>query len=162
MSHPPRPTIKDVARAADVSPGVASNVLGGNRNPAIRVSPDTQQRVRDAAATLGYRPNALARSLQRRRTHTLLLAMYSLPNITQSAFHPEVRDGVLARSIARGYDLTVHAVRKEDAEKPGVLGDGRADGCLWVAPWLDDAATAALPSAGHPLVIVYARVQGKW
>jgi LacI family transcriptional regulator len=162
MSHPPRPTIKDVARAARVSPGVASSVLGGNRNPAIRVSPETQQRIRSAAVALGYRPNALARSLQRQRTQTLLLAMYSVPNITRSAFHGEVLDGVLSRSLALGYDVTIHAVRKEDAEKPGVLGDGRADGCLWVAPWLDDAAVAALPTAGRPGVILYARVQGDW
>lgn len=157
-----RPTIKDVARAAGVSPGVASSVLGGNRNASIRVSAETQTRIHEAASALGYRANALARSLQRRRTHTLLLAMYSIPNITKSAFHAEVLDGVLTRSIARGYDLTVHAVRKEDSEKPGVLGDGRADGCLWVAPWLDDAAIEGLPTAGHPLVIMYARVRGKW
>src|ERR671933_117167 len=102
-SGPPRPTIKDVARAAEVSPGVASNVLGGNRNAAIRVSPETQQRIRAAAAALGYRPNALARSLQRRRTQTLLLAMYSVPNVTKSCFHAEVLDGVLNRTLARGY-----------------------------------------------------------
>lgn len=158
MAPAPRPTLKDVARLAGVSTGVASNVLSGNRNAAIRTSAQTQARVREAAARLGYRPNALARSLQGRRTQTLLLAMYAVPNLTKSPFHAEVLDGVLTRALDRGYQVTIQAVRKEDAEKPGVFGDGRADGCLWVAPWLDDAAVSAAASASTPLVILYARV----
>jgi len=154
-----KPTLKDVARLAGVSPGVASNVLSGNRNAAIRTSEQTRARVREAAASLGYRPNALARSLQRRRTQTLLLAMYAVQNITKSPFHAEILDGALTRALERGYDLTIHSIRREDGEKPGVLGDGRADGCLWVAPWLDDAAISSLASAGAPIVILYARVR---
>lgn len=160
MAALPRPTLKDVARLAGVSAGVASNVLSGNRNPAIRASEETQSRVREAAVALGYRPNALARSLQRQHTQTLLLAMYFIPNITKSAFHSEVLDGALTRALERTYDLTVHPVRKEDREKPGVFGDGRADGALWVAPWLDDAAISSLTGADACLTILYARVQG--
>ena len=50
-------SIRDVARAADVSYQTVSRVLNGH--PSIR--PATKQRVLDAMAELRYRPNQAAR-----------------------------------------------------------------------------------------------------
>lgn len=52
-------TITDVARLAGVSPGTVSKALNGRG----KISPETIQRVRQAADRLGYQPNALARGL---------------------------------------------------------------------------------------------------
>jgi LacI family transcriptional regulator len=52
-------TIKDVARLAGVGVATASRALSGNGS----VSEDTARRVRDAAATLDYRPSSTARAL---------------------------------------------------------------------------------------------------
>ena len=49
----------DVARLANVSQSAVSRTF----TPGASVSDDTKQRVLDAAKALGYRPNALARSL---------------------------------------------------------------------------------------------------
>lgn len=58
-------TLADVARAAGVSVSTASVVFSG----AVPVTPDTKQRVRDAAQALGYRgPDPLAASLRRGRS----------------------------------------------------------------------------------------------
>ena len=57
-----RPTMHDVAAAAEVSQAVVSIVLSGSY--AGRASESTAQRVRDAASHLGYRTNLQARSLK--------------------------------------------------------------------------------------------------
>lgn len=63
-------TLSDVARAAGVSATTASYILNG-RGGQMRISAETEERVRAAATALAYRPNRSARSLRTRRTATL-------------------------------------------------------------------------------------------
>lgn len=70
------PTIHDVAEASGVSKSTVSNVVRGVGN----VQPETRERVLQAIATLGYRPNALARNLVKRRTSTMGLVVGDLAN----------------------------------------------------------------------------------
>lgn len=65
-----RVTLTDVAVRAGVSTTTASYILNG-RSEQMRISVETQQRVRDAAAHLGYRPNRSARSLRTASTTTI-------------------------------------------------------------------------------------------
>jgi DNA-binding LacI/PurR family transcriptional regulator len=65
LSRPP--VMADVARLAGVSHQTVSRVL--NEHPNVR--PLTRERVLDAIRELAYRPNAAARTLVTRRTHTL-------------------------------------------------------------------------------------------
>ncbi|MDX1415487.1 MAG: LacI family DNA-binding transcriptional regulator [Candidatus Promineifilaceae bacterium] len=60
-------TIKDVAKAAGVSPMTVSRVL--NNRP--DVAPKTRRRVQDIIAELGYAPSAIARSLSQGRSNTI-------------------------------------------------------------------------------------------
>jgi LacI family transcriptional regulator len=60
-------TISAVAALAGVSPGTASKALNGRGV----LRPETRQRVRAAAETLGFVANAAARSLQAGRTYTV-------------------------------------------------------------------------------------------
>ncbi|MFJ9043150.1 LacI family DNA-binding transcriptional regulator [Streptomyces sp. NPDC102347] len=71
-----RPTSRDVARAAGVSQAAVSLVLGDKWRG--RVSETTAERVREAARTLGYRPNLAARNLRLGRTRTVLLVVPAL------------------------------------------------------------------------------------
>jgi DNA-binding LacI/PurR family transcriptional regulator len=73
-----RPTSRDVARAAGVSQAAVSLVLGGKWQG--RVATATAERVRDAARSLGYRPNLAARNLRLGRTRTALLVVPALTN----------------------------------------------------------------------------------
>jgi LacI family transcriptional regulator len=61
-----KPGIADVAAAAGVSISTVSVAL--NDVAGARVSPQTRQRIRDAAERLGYEPNGLARGLRRQRS----------------------------------------------------------------------------------------------
>ncbi len=63
-----RVTLRDVAQLAGVSPATVSLVL--NERSEGRVSEELAARVRNAAATLKYRPNLLARSLRTQETRT--------------------------------------------------------------------------------------------
>jgi len=69
MKNRARPLLKDVASRAEVSLTTVSMVLNGKAGP--NIPPDTQARVFAAAAELGYRPNAMARSLRRQRSDTI-------------------------------------------------------------------------------------------
>ena len=54
------PVLADVAKAANVSVPTVSRVLTGTKY----VAPELKQRVHEAIASLGYRPNGAARSLR--------------------------------------------------------------------------------------------------
>jgi LacI family transcriptional regulator len=93
----PAVTLKDVARLAGVHPATASRAL--NPDTRLLVSEATARRVTDAAATLGYRPNAVARSLRTRRSHTIGVL---IPDLNNPLFPPMVR-GLEDRLAADGY-----------------------------------------------------------
>ncbi len=63
-------TLSDVAARAGVSATTASYILNG-RSAQMRISPDTERRVRAAVAELGYRPNISARNLRTATTQTI-------------------------------------------------------------------------------------------
>lgn len=54
-------TMRDVAKAAGVSVATVSHVV--NDKPGARIGDDARRRVREAVVALGYRPNALAKTL---------------------------------------------------------------------------------------------------
>ncbi len=56
-------TIKQIAQAAGISPSTVSIVLGG-KAAERKISPETQRRILDTAAAMGYQPNIAARSLR--------------------------------------------------------------------------------------------------
>ncbi len=70
MSRRRRVTLTDVAVRAGVSATTASYILNG-RSAQMRISTPTDERVRNAAAELGYRPNRSARSLRTATTTTI-------------------------------------------------------------------------------------------
>jgi LacI family transcriptional regulator len=76
-----RTTIKDVAAATELSPAAVSYALRG-----LQTSPETQERVRQAADELGYTGNAVARALSRGRTGLVGVMAASLQDLGEQRF----------------------------------------------------------------------------
>src|SRR5260370_5155705 len=89
------PTIIDVANLAGVSKSAVSRVIRGESS----VSPSSRTAVIAAAEELGYRANAVARSLVQRRTYNVGVMVSDLHNL----FFAEVLDGLYAAAAERGY-----------------------------------------------------------
>ncbi|WP_069173383.1 LacI family DNA-binding transcriptional regulator [Streptomyces griseus] len=145
---PPRPTSRDVARAADVSQATVSLVLGGKWRG--RVSEATADRVRGTARDLGYRPNLAARSLRLGRTRTALLVVPALTN----EFFARVHTG--AAAVAAEHDFGVVLYPSPDgtgpARDPFASARAALDGVI--ASSMAAGALGALRGAGLPLVML--------
>lgn len=100
------PTSGDVARRAGVSRATVSYVLNGV--PRSRISPETANRVREAAGALGYIPHAMARSLRAGRSSLVLMPrMTSPPGPLLDSF----QEALEIRLAELGYTVIVHGDR---------------------------------------------------
>jgi DNA-binding LacI/PurR family transcriptional regulator len=70
-------TINDVASQAGVSKSTVSCYLNGRFES---MSPETRERIAAVIADLDFRPNALARSLKQKRTHTIAVIVANILN----------------------------------------------------------------------------------
>jgi DNA-binding LacI/PurR family transcriptional regulator len=112
---PPRVTIRDVAAHAGLSRATVSLVL--NNVAGARIPPQTQERVRAAAAALGFRPNALARALSTSHSRTIgcLSDDITAPQVAPvlAALQKEAWQRqdmlLLAPPIERESDIALHA-----------------------------------------------------
>lgn len=126
-----RPTSRDVARLAGVSHTAVSFVFNGRAEG--NLSPATQERIRQAAAQLGYRPDPVARGLRRRRTAVIGLVT---DEIASSPFAGRLLRGAMETAWDRDHlVLTVDSGGdpvKEDAAVAELL-DRRVDGIIYAA-----------------------------
>lgn len=126
-----RPTSRDVARLAGVSHTAVSFVFNGRAEG--NLSPATQERIRQAAARLGYRPDPVARGLRRRRTAVIGLVT---DEIASSPFAGRLLRGAMETAWDSDHlVLTVDSggdPAKEDAAVAELL-DRRVDGIIYAA-----------------------------
>lgn len=90
-------TIKDVAEKAGVSVATVSRVLNETNN----VRQSTRERVMAVIEQLGYKPNAIARSLSNRKSNIIALVV---PTIT-NPFFPELARAVEDIAESKGYQV---------------------------------------------------------
>lgn len=142
-------SIKDVAAEAGVSVATVSRVL--NDHPSV--SEDARTRVLAAVEALGYRPNAVARSLRTDQTRTLGLVISDVLN----PYFTELARSVEEEARALGYSVIIgNADERPDLQDHHVrtLLDRRIDGLL-VSP-TDGGSPLILDAAraGTPMVFV--------
>ena len=126
-----RITIEDVARNAGVSKVTVSYVLNGQSSK-MGISPLTAERIRTVASSLGYRANAIAKSLSTRRTDTLAVLFQSGAYFSYwSGFTSEVMRGVSEACYQEGFDVMLHTKPAANpVDEAAALDDGRVDGAL--------------------------------
>ncbi|MGO1545356.1 MAG: LacI family DNA-binding transcriptional regulator [Gulosibacter sp.] len=131
-------TLQDVADLAGVSRSAASFALT-NRG---RVAEATRERVRQAAAELGYRPNRAARNLRTQRSGIIGLCLP--PNASKRGYYMDVTFGAVDAARESGTLVAVMAgehAANSMAEVDGlVVFDPQQDD-----PMLRDAGEAKIP-----------------
>jgi LacI family transcriptional regulator len=147
--------LRDVASKAGVSFQTAGKVLNGKGS----VSAQTRDRIFDAAKTLEYVPNALARSLVTRSTCTIGIVASNLSDTGLARFVV----GAEREARRRGHGVLIGSIDRDgtDAERYlNMLLERRVDGILTAAPQMEaDARIGALLRGMVPAVSIH-RVLG--
>lgn len=142
-------TLQDVARLAGVSRSTAARALGGYGS----VSHELHAMVSAAAETLGYRGNALARSVSSGRSHTIGVVISDIEN---PHFAKAVR-GMTDGAKAAGFDVILANTDENiDAERAAVqvFLDKRVDGLIVASTSRSDSAHLLdVVRMGRPLVL---------
>ena len=128
MRHPSKQpvTISEVARRAGVSIATVSRVL--NQVP-CHVKAEARKRVLRVVQQLDYRPNALARSLHQKRTHTLGILITDISN----PYYGGIARGIEDVARQHGYALFVcNTDRRPDVMEHyiDVLRENRVDAII--------------------------------
>lgn len=155
MSARPKITSHEVAALAGVSRSAVSRTF----TPGASVAPRTRARVLAAAGKLGYRPNALARSLIVRRTQLIGLVMAEWEN----PFYTRMLRLFSERLQAEGYQLVLLTSGTEADADNAVrrLLQYQVDGVIVVSARPSPAALGECTRAGTPLVLVNRDVAGR-
>ncbi len=104
-------TIRDIARAGNISPATVSRVLSDSRYP---VSVAMREKVERIAKELNYSPNLLGRMLKRNETNEIGVIV---PTI-QNPFYTEIIIGIEAEARKKGYDIFLcNSFRNVDTER---------------------------------------------
>ncbi len=142
-------TVHDVARRAGVSTSTVSHVVNETRF----VSDELRERVMAAMRELDYTPNAAARMLTLKRSHTIGLIVSDIRN----PFFASVARGVEDVAQERGYTLVL-CNSDEDADREtaclNALETRAVDGVLLASAGVADEHLSRLVKAGFPIVLV--------
>lgn len=130
---PKAPTIRDVARTAEVSVSVVSRVL----NSTGPVAPETRDRVERTIHELAYRPRAAARELS--QGGQALTVGLILPDLT-NPFFARLADRVVWEARARGAQVVLMTTQ-EDSHLEGELLDNLLNRSV--------GGVIATPTGGH-------------
>lgn len=127
-------TMRDVARASGFSPATVSIVL--NSAPLARyIAPATKKRIEDIARKLGYRPNAMARFLRSKRSHSVGVMFF---DITDPYCMPVLRgiENALYQSSHVPIFADAHNQKNRFERYLEMLLDHHVEALIVVANWL--------------------------
>ena len=141
-------TSLEVAEKAGVSRSAVSRVF----TPGASVSKRTEEKVRLAAAALGYRPNVLARSLNTGRSRIVGLVVAYLEN----QFYPEAIERLSKALQAEGYHMLVFMASNDHAATQSVIDellDYQVDAIIAASVGLSNDLTQRCEGLGIPIVL---------
>jgi len=140
-------TSSQVARRAGVSQSAVSRTF----TPGASISPKTREKVMAAAQELGYRPNAIARSLITNRSRIIAVVMAYLENL----FYPDVLEELGRLLVKENYRLllfTGHMDRDSDPVFDQLM-QYRVDGIILASTTLSSQLSEECATAGIPVVL---------
>ena len=139
-------TSSQVAKRAEVSQSAVSRTF----TPGASVAPSTRKRVMEAAREMGYRPNAIARSLISGRSRMIGLVAAYLDN----QFYPIVLERLARALQARGYHtlLFISEPGDQDHELEKLLAY-QVDAVVMASATLSSALARECLDAAIPVVL---------
>ncbi len=144
-----RATIKDIAKAAQVSPTAVSIVLRDNETN--RVSKETKEKILEAARILDYRPNYAAKALVHNQSSTIGLIITTLKN----PFYAELSQDIISYAEEKGYGVIASSACGIEDERRSVesLLDRGIDGLIICSCYREDEVVDGLLAEGFPFVL---------
>lgn len=142
-------SIKDIARAAKVSHPTVSRAL--SNSPLVKG--ETANRIRQIAASLGYRPSAIARSLATKRTKTIGVVVTSIAD----PFIADVISGVEEAANDHGYSVFLansNANPEREVKVVHSFHERRVDGILVTASRVGALYVPLLSQVKVPIVLI--------
>lgn len=151
-----RITLADVAARSGASKATVSLVLN---NKEARISPETMQRVKQAAEDLGYSPNQAAQTLRTGKTNTLA---FISDEVLTTRFASAMTHGIL--EVAERHDQMILMAETEHeqarwAKALESMKSRQVDGYILGLMQARDLADIDLPT-NHPAVVVNGRARG--
>ena len=143
----PGVTSSQVAEHAGVSQSAVSRTF----TPGASISSKTRQKVLASAKTLGYRPNAIARSLITNRSRIIAVVMAYLENL----FYPDVLEELGRALAAENYHLLLFTGFMDRDSDPvfDQLMQYRVDGIILASTSLSSELSEECATAGIPVVL---------
>jgi DNA-binding LacI/PurR family transcriptional regulator len=147
-------TSHDVARAAGVSRTTVSMVLNGSHTVAL--SDETRERVKKAAADLGYRINSAGRMLASGATKTIALIVTNPELLLIDGFIPPTLFAISREAAAHGYNVLIEGLPPEGNERGyrDLVMARRIDGMIVLNPRSNDPQLASLIEQKFPVVLL--------
>jgi DNA-binding LacI/PurR family transcriptional regulator len=142
-------SIKDIARAANVSHSTVSRAL---RNSPL-INPETCQRIQRIARDAGYRASAVARGLVTRRTEAIGVVVTSIAD----PFVSEVVSGIEAAANAGGYSVLLAESNADPEREQNVVqsfAERRVDGIVVTSSRVGALYVPLLSRMMVPIVLV--------
>ena len=155
--HTKRARIADVAREAGVSKTAVSFAF----NSPDRLAPETAERIREVAESLGYHPHPVARMLTQRQTLSIgVLTPQPLSVIFSNPFFGAFAEGVAVVAEESGYGLTF--ISPLDGSLARAVGRATVDGVVAVGLTDDHPEVEQIRRAGLPIVFVDSNAQPEY
>jgi LacI family transcriptional regulator len=149
--HMEAPTLKDLARLANVHPSTVARVLNGD--PQQRVRPEVRDRIIELARTHGYQPNGLARALRLKRSRVIGTMIPDISNPFFAALFRGIEDALAQQDFSVILTNTDDDPMREQRSMV-MLRERQVDGLILATARREDPAVASLAADSYPYVLV--------
>jgi LacI family transcriptional regulator len=148
-----KPTIKDIANLAKVSPTAVSMAL----NDSHRIGEETRKRILRIVKEFNYQPNFVARSLVSKKSRTLGLIITTIMN----PFYPELAKGIEDKAMELGYNIILCSTKydlKLEKYYIDILRSKGVDGIIFSSVEANDSNIKPLIEDRFPFILVNRRI----
>ena len=152
-------TISQVAKESGVSSQTVSRVINNRQE----ITPETRQHVQEVIKRLGYQPNAIARSLSQRRSHTLGVVTSGLEYYGPS----HILVGVEQGANREGLSILLNLLHQPESENVGPIVNGlmsrQVEEIIWAAPEIGNNRSwfrETIPQLAIPVIFLSTQPRG--